>query len=158
MREDKRAEAALARALALEPNHRAALANRAELALRVAMEQNKLPPPSAFADVEQALAAGPTDAYLELWAARYYAWAAHKPPMARGPWAADPAAVKARCLALVRQAAEHGVPDGTWKAESTFTFLFGDPKVYARDWARPVAEADPSDYGRCVNPLVEFAD
>jgi eukaryotic-like serine/threonine-protein kinase len=156
-REDRRAEAALERALAIDPNHRAAIVNRAELALRVAMDQNKFPAPAVFADVERALTAGPADAYLELWAARFYAWAAHKPPMARGPWAADPAAARARCLALLRQAAEHGVPDAIWKGDSTYTFLFGDPKVYARDWARPTAEADPSDFGRCVNPLVEFA-
>jgi tetratricopeptide (TPR) repeat protein len=156
MREDRRADAALTKALAIDPNNRAALLNRAELALRLAMDDNRLPTPDAFALVEKALTAGPTDAYVELWAARYYARAAHKPGGAKGDWHADPAAAKARCLALLRQAAEHGVPEGTWKGESTYTFLFGDPKVFSRDWVKPTAEADPSDFGRCGNPLVEF--
>lgn len=156
VREDRRADAALARALAIDPNNRAALVNRAELALRLAMADTRVPGPDAFALAERALTAGPTDAYVELWAARFYAWAAHKPAGAKGAWYADPAAARARCLTLLRQAAEHGVPEGVWKSESTYTFLFGDPKVFARDWAKPTHEADPSDFGRCGNPFVEF--
>jgi tetratricopeptide (TPR) repeat protein len=155
MRDDRRAEAALSKALTVDPNNRAALLNRAELALRQAMDDTRVPGPDAFALVERALKAGPTDGYVELWAAKFHAWAAHKPAGARGAWYADPAAAKARCLALLRQAVEHGVSDA-WKGESTYTFLFGDPKVFARDWAKPAQEADPSDFGRCGNPLVEF--
>jgi hypothetical protein len=148
---------AVAKALAVDPNHRAALVGRAQLALAVAMENTAVPPPDGFNDVERALTAGPADGYLELWAARYYAWAAHRPAGAKGAWYPDQPAAKARCLALLRQAVEHGVADGVWKQDSTFTFLFGDPKVYGRDWARPGdVDADPAGYWRSGNPLVEF--
>jgi eukaryotic-like serine/threonine-protein kinase len=156
VREDKLAEAALAEALALDPNNRAALANRSMLALIVAMEKVTIPPMEAFNDVERALQAGSPDAYLELWAAQFYTWAAHKPPQANGAWYPDQNAAKARCLALLRQAVEHGIPEMLWKQDSTFAFLFGDPNVYARDWAKPTVEADPSGYWRVGNPLVEF--
>ena len=120
------------------------------------MARPAVPPPDAFQDLERALAGGPQDAQLELWAARFYAWAAHRPPAVRGPWHADPAGAKARCLALLRRAVEHGVPDAQWKPNSTFQFLFGDPKVYARDWATPGGDVDSSEYWRMGNPLIDF--
>lgn len=156
VRDDRAADAALNNALGLDPNNRAARVGRARLALAVAMATPAVPPPSAFEDVERALAAGPPDANLELWAARFYAWAAHRPADGKEPWYADRDGAKARCLALLRLAVEHGVPDGHWKGDTTFEYLFGDPKVYARDWARPATEADTSEHWRLGNPLVEF--
>ena len=156
IREDREAEEALAKALALDPNNRAALANRAMLALILAMEKVAVPPAEAFNDVERSLAIGNADGYMELWAARFYAWSARKPAQAKGTWYAAQAAAKERCLALLRQAVEHGVPEVHWRQDSTFAFLFGDAKVYARDWVKPATDAHPADYWRTGNPLVEF--
>ena len=131
------------------------LVNRAWLALNVAMAKRAAPPAEAFGDLERALAAGPADSELELFAARFFGWAAYRPPGAK-VWYADPAGAKARSLALLRQAVEHGVPELQWKRDSTFNFLFGDPKVYAHDWAKPAAEITPSPYWLMGDPLVEF--
>jgi eukaryotic-like serine/threonine-protein kinase len=156
IRDDRPAEAALAKALAADPNNRAALVIRSRLALTSAMARSAAPPADAFTDVERALAAGPTDAQLEIWAARFYSWAAHRPPDGKAPWFGDQAGAKTRCLALLRQAVEHGVPEAEWKQDSSFGFLFGDPKVFARDWVKPAVPAEPSDYWRMGNPLVDF--
>lgn len=153
---ERAAEKALARALAIDPDNRAALVNRAHLALIQAQGRPTVPPPTAFADAERALAVGPPDGYLELWAAQFYAWAAHRPPHVKGVWYADEVGAKARCLALLRQAAEHGVPESYWNQDNTFTFLFGDPKIFTRDWAKPTTGADPSGYWRVGNPFTEF--
>jgi len=91
-----------------------------------------------------------------LFAARFYGWTAHRPPGVK-VWHSDPAGAKARSLALLRLAVEHGAPEIQWKHDSTFNFLFGDPKVYARDWAKPAAEVTPVGYWQMGDPLVEFA-
>jgi tetratricopeptide (TPR) repeat protein len=155
VRDDRASEAAVAKALAIDPNHRAALANRLWLVLELARAGRAAPPDDAFADLERALKAGPVDPEFELLAARFYGWAAHRPPMVK-VWYPDPARAKARCLALLRQAVEHGVPEIHWKHDSTFSFLFGDPKVYSRDWAKPAAEIAPTDDWLMGDPLVEF--
>jgi Tfp pilus assembly protein PilF len=155
VRDDRATETAITRALAIDPNNRAALGNRSRLALNVAMAKLAAPPADAFAALERALSAGPTDPELEVFAARFYAWAAHRPPTVKA-WHPDPAGAKARCLALLRQAVEHGATESQWRDESSFSFLFGDPKVYARDWARP-AEVAPIEYWLMGDPLVEFA-
>jgi eukaryotic-like serine/threonine-protein kinase len=157
IRDDRTAEVAVAKALAIDPNHRAALVGRAHLALAVALDSKTVPPPSAFEDLERALAVGPADGYLELWAAWFYSNVAHKPSWAKGPWYPDQMGAKTRCLTLLRQAVEHGVADSGWKQDTTFTFLFGDPKAYARDWVRPAdVDADPAGYWRAGDPLIEF--
>ena len=102
VRDDRRAQAATARALAIDPNNRAALVSKADLGFKQAMEKTQAPSADALADVERALAVGPADPYLELWAAHVYAWAAHKPVTVKGSWGADPAAAKARCLSHLR--------------------------------------------------------
>jgi serine/threonine protein kinase len=155
-REDAKAEAALNEALKRNPNHRPALVNRAQLALAQSMGNLQGPSPQAFEDVERAIVAGPRDGYLCLWAAKFYAWAAHKPATAKGDWFADPVWAKERCRTLLRQAVELGIAEGQWKLESTFSFLFGDPNVYARDWVRSAKEADMSGFWRMGNPLAEF--
>jgi tetratricopeptide (TPR) repeat protein len=156
VRDDRATEAAIAKALAIDPNNRAALANRSRLALSLAMAGPAAPTAEALADLELALKAGPADPELELFAARFYGWAAHRPPTAK-VWYADPAGAKARSLALLRQAVEHGAAEIQWRHDSTFSFLFGDSKVYARDWAKPAAEIAPTDYWLMGDPLVEFA-
>jgi serine/threonine protein kinase/Tfp pilus assembly protein PilF len=157
-RQDRFAEAALAKALAIDPDNRAALVNRAQLAQVKAMARLEVTGIATFDDVEHAVRAGPANGYLDLWAARFYAWAAHRPAGAKGPWHWDEAGAKARCLDLLRAAVEHGAPPGLWANDSTFTFLFGDSKVYARDWARPTTEADPSNSWRMGDPLVDFRE
>ena len=154
VRDDRATEVAVAKALAVDPNNRAALVNRSVLTLNRAMGTPAAPPPDSFADVERALAAGPADPELELFAARFYGWAAHRPPGVK-VWHPDQAGAKARCLALVRQAVEHGAPEIQWRHDSTFNFLFGDPKVYARDWAKP-AEVPATGYWQMGDPLAEF--
>ncbi|HEX3147380.1 MAG TPA: protein kinase [Gemmataceae bacterium] len=158
VRDDQRAAAAIAKALVIDPNNRAALVSRANLALIVAMENVAVPPMQAFNDVERALQVGPADGYLELWAAQFYTWAAHKPPQAKGDWYPDQDAAKTRCLTLLRQAVKHGISEINWRQDSTFTFLFGDPTKYSRDWVKPTVEADMAGYWRVGNPLVEFGD
>jgi serine/threonine protein kinase/Tfp pilus assembly protein PilF len=155
-RQDAKAAAALEQALALDPDNRVALMNRAQLALIQAQAKVTVPPPAAFDDVEHALRAGGPDAYLDLWAARLYAWAAHQPAEANGPWYWDMAGAKARVSALFRQAYEHGAPEGLWNHDSTFGFLLGDLKAISRNWPRPAKEADPSGHWRFGNPLADF--
>jgi Tfp pilus assembly protein PilF len=155
-RNDKQAEAALNRALEMDPNCRTALVNRAQLGLAQAMSNVKLPSQLAISDVERALNAGPSEGYLSLWAARFYAWMAHKPAGAKGEWHLDMPGAKERCRSLLRQAVEGGISESQWRNESTYRFLFGDPAEYARDWIRPNKEADSAGYWRTGNPLVEF--
>jgi serine/threonine protein kinase/Tfp pilus assembly protein PilF len=155
-REDREAEAALDRALQIDPNHRAALVNRAQLRLAQAMGKVQPPSPQAVSDVERSLVVGPPDGNLYLWAARFYTWMAHKPAAAKGSWYPDLAGAKERCRTLLRQAVEGGIPEDHWKKDSTFGFLFGDPAVYARDWLRPSKPADPWQYFRTGDPLAEF--
>jgi eukaryotic-like serine/threonine-protein kinase len=157
-RNDKEAGIALERALAMNPNCRAALVNRGQLALMQAMAKVQSPTGLAISDVERALKAGPSDGYLSLWAARFYAWLAHQPAGAKGEWYPEQAGAKERCRTLLRQAVEGGISEGQWKTDSTFKFLFGDPTVFAADWVRPINEADSASYWRTGNPLVEFAD
>jgi serine/threonine protein kinase/Tfp pilus assembly protein PilF len=148
------ADAAVASALAIDPNNRAALANRAQQALNQAMARLALPPDDVFAAVDRMLAAGPVEPELEVLAARFYGWAVNRAPTAK-VWYPDPAGAKARSLALLRQAVEHGAPELQWN-NTMFKLLFGDPKVYARDWAKPAAEITPSPYWLMGDPLVEF--
>lgn len=155
-RQDQLAEAALNRALEIDPNHRAALVNRAQLGLVQAMGRVQPPSTLAITDVDRALAAGRLDSYLSLWAARLYSWMSRVPASAKGPWYQDLAGAKERCRTLLRQAVEGGIADSQWKQDSTFKFLFGDPAEYARDWVRPAKEADASGYWRTGDPLVEF--
>ena len=112
--------------------------------------------PASLKTIEGFYVAGPPDGNLYLWAARFYAWMAHKPAGAKGDWYPDLAGAKERCRTLLRQAAEAGVPEDSWKKDSTFGFLFGDPAVYARDWVRPAKEADPWNNFRTGDPLAEF--
>jgi tetratricopeptide (TPR) repeat protein len=155
-RDDAKAQAALQKALELDPNNRAALVNRAQLAYVQAMSKREVPPVSAFDDVEHALGAGPAHGELDLWAANFYAWAAHRPAGAKGDWYFDQPGAKARCQALFQQAVEHGCPDGHWMGDSTLGFLFGDLKVLSQNWARPATEADPAGYWRLGNPFADF--
>jgi hypothetical protein len=145
----------LARALSINPNHRAALLNRAYLALNQAVGRTELPPASAFQDVELALAGQP-DPYVSLFAAHFYAWAAHQPTNAKVAWHSNPQEMRERCRTNLRKAVEGGVPDYLWKHESGFRHLFGDPTLMAKDWARPSNDAPPWDLSRTGNPLVEF--
>jgi serine/threonine protein kinase/Tfp pilus assembly protein PilF len=155
VRQDREAEKAIARALEIDPNHRAALANRAYIALSRATGRTELPPQSAYDDLERAQAGQP-DAHLYLFAAHFYAWSAHKPPHARLAWHRDPQGMRERCREYLRKAVEAGLPDALWKAETTFRVLFGDPTVYAKDWRRVTSAAEPPDYSRSGDPLVEF--
>jgi serine/threonine protein kinase/cytochrome c-type biogenesis protein CcmH/NrfG len=155
-REDREAEAALNRALQMDPNHRAALVNRAQLGLVQAKGSMRPQSPQSVSDAERALVVGPQDGYLSHWAAGFYTWMAHKPAEAKVAWYPDQPGAKERCRTLLRQAVEAGIPDDTWKKDSTFGFLFGDPAVYARDWVRPAKETEPFGYFRTGNPLVEF--
>jgi tetratricopeptide (TPR) repeat protein len=155
-REDRQAIQALSRALELNLDHRAALVNRAQLGLAIAMGKPAPPAAEVIADVERALISGPADGNLSLWAARFYAWMAHKPGHVKGNWYSDPVGAKERCRMLLKDAVEHGAPEQMWKQDSTFQFLFGNPDVYARDWVRPKKEADISTYWRTGDPLVEF--
>jgi eukaryotic-like serine/threonine-protein kinase len=155
-REDAKAEAALAEALKRDPNNRAALLNRAQLALAKSMGAVEVPPARAFEDVERAVQINPTEGYLYLWGAKFYEWSAHKPAGAKGAWYPDLVFAKERCRTMLRQAVEGGVAEGQWKKESGFQFLFGNPDVFAKDWARPAKEANSSGYWRMGNPLVEF--
>ena len=157
VRQDREAAAELNRALELDPNNRPALVNRGQLGLVLAMAKLEVPTRQAFDDVERALTAGPADGNLYLWAARFYAWAAYKPPHAKGEWHPDVPAMRERCRSLLRMAVEHGAPESLWKVDSTFRFLFGAPEVYAKDWVRPAQEAAPWGYWRMGDPLVEFA-
>jgi tetratricopeptide (TPR) repeat protein len=156
VRQDREAAMALDRALELDPNNRAALVNRAQLALVQAMAMVEVPAQPAFDDVERSITAGPADGHVYLAAARFYAWAAHKPPHAKAAWNADQAAMRERCRSLLRLAVEHGAPESHWKQDSTFRFLFGEPEVYAKDWTQPAKEANPYGYWRAGDPLVEF--
>lgn len=155
-REDQLAEAALSRALELNPNQRAALVNRAHLALAQAMGNMRVPTLQGVSDVERALKAGPPDANVAHWAARFYGWMAHKPSHVKGEWYPDAASAKNRCRELLQEAVEGGIPESTWKQDSTFRFLLGDPAVFAKDWAVPTKEADLSGNWRTGDPLVEF--
>jgi hypothetical protein len=121
-----------------------------------AMERTEPLPPAALQDVEQA-AAGQPDAYLHLWAARLYAYAATKPPHVKTAWNTDPQGMRERCREHLRKAVEAGAPDAHWNADHTFLSLLGDPDVFAKDWARPAREATDLGYWRSGNPLVEFA-
>ncbi|HJZ94481.1 MAG TPA: hypothetical protein VKE40_26690, partial [Gemmataceae bacterium] len=76
---------------------------------------------------------------------------------AKGDWHPEPEKMKEKCLVMLRKAVENGAPADMWKADSTFAFLFGDPDVFAKDWKRPVKEADPAGYWRIGDPLKEFA-
>src|SRR5262245_20681718 len=156
-RQDRDAEEAVALALKQDPNNRAALVNRANLALLKATATNELPAAQAFDDVERALAVGPEDGTLYLWAAHFYAWSAHKPPQAKGPWHSDQEKMKELCRGLLRKAVEAGAPAVMWKEDSTFAFLFGNPDEFARDWKKPAREADPAANWRVGDPLKEFA-
>lgn len=155
-RENQPAEAALGRALELNPNNRAALLNRAHLALAQAMGNTRIPTMEAVGDVEQALKAGQPDANVALWAARFYAWMAHKPSHVKGDWYPDAAGAKNHCRDLLREAVEGGVPESMWKQDSTFRFLLGDPDEFAKDWVVPTKETDPSGNWRTGDSLIEF--
>jgi len=155
VRQDREAAMALNRALELDPNNRPALVNRGQLGLVLAMGKIEVPARQAFDDVERAMTAGPADGHLYLWAARFYAWAAYKPPHAKGEWP-DAARMRERCRSLLRLAVENGAPESQWKPDSTFRFLFGAPELYAKDWARPANEANPYGYWRAGDPLVDF--
>jgi eukaryotic-like serine/threonine-protein kinase len=156
-REDPEAAEAVALALKQDPNNRAALVNRASLALLRATATSELPSAQAYEDVERAIAVGPDDGTLYLWAARFYSFSAHKPAQAKGDWHPDPEKMKEKCLAMLRKAVENGAPADMWKGDSTFAFLFGNPDVFAKDWKRPSKEADPAGYWRIGDPLKEFA-
>ena len=155
-REDQQASQALKRALEMNPDHRAALVNRAQLGLAIAMSKPAPASVESLNDIERALIAGPKDGNLSLWAARFYAWMAHKPGHVKGEWYPDTAGAKERCRALLKEAVEAGAPESLWKQDSTFGFLFGNPDVFARDWVRPKKEADINNYWRTGDPLVEF--
>jgi tetratricopeptide (TPR) repeat protein len=156
IREDREAEIALDRALQINPNHRAALVNRAQLGLAQAMGQVRPQSLQSIADAERALVAGPADGNVLVWAARFYSWLAHKPAHVKGEWYPDTVGAKERCRILLRQAVEHGVSESQWRQDSTFRFLFGDPGVFARDWSRPAKEADTAGFWRLGHPLIEF--
>jgi len=155
-REDQLAEAAIKRALELNPASRAALVNRAHLSLAQAMGNSRVPSLEGVSDVERALTAGPHDANVALWAARFYAWMAHKPSHVNGDWYPDMAGAKNRCRVLLREAVEGGIPESSWKQDSTFRFVLGDPAEFAKDWVTPAKEADASGNWRTGDPLVEF--
>jgi eukaryotic-like serine/threonine-protein kinase len=155
-RNDAEAVVALDKALELNPQHRAALVNRAQLALMQSMSKVEPLPLSALTDVERALTAGPPDGNLYLWAARFYAWLAHKPPRVKGEWYPDHTGAKERCRTLLQQAVESGAAEDHWKSNSTFQYLLGNPDVYARDWVRPAKEASPANNWRTGDALVEF--
>jgi len=120
------------------------------------MGNARTPTREAVSDVERALKAGPPDANVALWAARFYAWMAHKPSHVKADWYPDTAGAKNRCRELLREAVEGGVPESMWKQDSTFRFLLGDPAVFAKDWVVPTREADSSGNWRTGDPLVEF--
>ncbi len=155
---DHQADAALTRALEIDPNCQAALVNRGQLGLILAMGKLQPPDSRAISDVEKSLTAASADGYMYLWAARFYSWMAHKPAGAKGNWYPDMPGAKERCRTLLRQAVEAGAAEGHWKQDSTFRYLFGDSAQFARDWVRPAREADPALYWRTGNPLVDFAD
>jgi hypothetical protein len=156
IRQDREAERAFARALEIDPQNRAAAINRAYLAHLQAVGRSELPPAWTFEDMQK-IVNGPPDAYVHLWAAEFYAWAAHKPAHVKGNWHPQAAAMKERCREQLRKAVEAGLPDAYWMQSSTFRFLFGEPDVYAKDWVRPSQEADPRGHWRMGDPLVEFA-
>ena len=54
----------------------------------------EVPALTTFDDVEHALKAGPPNAYLDLFAARFYVWAARTPAGAKGAWYWDAAGAK----------------------------------------------------------------
>lgn len=155
-REDRQAMLALNRALEMNPDHRVALVNRAQLGLAIAMAKPSPPGVEALTDIERALTRGPSDGNLSLWAARFYAWMAHKPAGFQGEWYPEQARAKERCRLLLKQAVENGAPEQLWKFDSTFQFLFGNSDEYARAWIRPKKEADVANYWRIGDPLVEF--
>jgi eukaryotic-like serine/threonine-protein kinase len=155
VRDDAEAATALDKALELDPSNRVALINRSQLALIQAMGRIEAPGQQAFDDIEKALTAGPADGNVYLMAARFYAWAAYKPPFGKGDWP-DPAAMRVRCLSLLRLAVEYGAPDIQWKHDSSLGFVLGEPETYAKDWVRPGREASPFGYWRAGDPLVEF--
>jgi eukaryotic-like serine/threonine-protein kinase len=157
VRQDREAERALTRALEIKPDHQAALACRASLAWTQAVGKWEVPPARAFEDLQKALA-GPPDAHLYRFAADFYAWAAQKPAHVKGNWHPQPAAMKELCREMLQKAVEAGLPDVSWKQDTTFQVLFGNPDVFAKDWARPAREADPWGYWRVGDPLVEFAN
>lgn len=154
LRQDTAAAAAAARALATDPTHRPARIARGTLAFNLATAKLRPLTADELTDVERALTAGAPDGNLAMWAAHMYAWTAAKPPFIKGAWAADAPAAKERCRQLLKVAVENGFP-ATWKEDSRFQNLFGNPDDLARDW-KLVADPHLSAMWQTGDPLTEF--
>ena len=107
-------------------------------------------PAEVFADLDWAIAAGPDEGYLYLWAARVSAFASQLNPGEKGPQTE-------RCRLMLQKAIELGVPAVQYRTDATFQAVLGDPAVYAKNWRTPATEADFS-FWRLGDPCKEFVE
>jgi len=151
-RKDGQAEAVLRGVLDRTPDHWPAVANLVYLQQVQALAETRLAPGETFANVERLVRSAPADGQMFLWAARFYAWAAHRPAGAAIAWHPEPERMKTKCRDMLRLAAEAGLPGNHWKDDSTFRFLLGDPATYSQDWKAPDRPAAGLSFWRIGRP------
>jgi serine/threonine protein kinase/Tfp pilus assembly protein PilF len=156
LRDPDQAATAIGEALAKDPNHRGALIAKGTRAYTQAIKDVKPVPAADLADVERVLAAAPPDANTFMWAARMYAWSAYKPPHAKADWSPNAGQLKERARQLLRLAVENGHAE-TWMVETAFLKLFGEPRVFAKDWTKPAVPRVLATTWELNDPLKEFA-
>lgn len=151
-KKDGQAEAVLRSVLDAKPDNWPALANLVYLQHVQAVAETRLAPGETFANVEQLVRSAPPDGQMYLWAARFYAWAAHRPSGAVIAWHPEPERMKTKCRDMLRLAAEAGLPGNHWKDDSTFRFLLGNPATYAQEWKVPDRPAPGLSFWRIGRP------
>lgn len=145
----KGCDTAVEQALAIDPDNRTALLVRGMTSANRSMFNRKLVPIDALADLEKAAKIGTPSGEIYQFIARMYAWNAQRPD-------GDREANGIKAIRALRQAVEMGT-GSSWRTDSTFRSLFGDPSRYSANWTIPTTPRIDHSHWAFGDPLADFA-